>query len=122
MQKITGIGGFFFRAKDPEKLSKWYEKHFGINGIYNKEIWIQQTGPTVFAPFPHDTDYFGSKHQQAMINFRVEDLDKMVAALKADGVRVDEERNDESAGKIASVYDPEGNKIELWEPSSGMIK
>ncbi|MBA3723604.1 MAG: VOC family protein [Candidatus Levybacteria bacterium] len=117
MQKISGFGGYFFRAKDPEGLSKWYEKNFGINAMNSTEIWMQQAGPTVFAPFPQDTDYFASPLQQAMVNFRVNDLDAMLEQLKTNGVRIDEERIEDSVGKFASVYDPEGNKIELWEPT-----
>lgn len=117
MQKISGIGGIFFRAKDPEKLSKWYEKNFGINSMNSSSVWMQHAGPTVFAPFPQDTDYFGSKRQQAMLNFRVNDLDAMIKQLQENNVRVDEKREIEHYGHFASAYDPEGNKIELWEPS-----
>ncbi len=117
-QKITGFGGFFFRSKNPDKLSEWYEKNFGINSINSTEVWMQQSGPTVFAPFPEDTDYFGSPKQQAMLNFRVNDLDAMLAQLAENDVKIDEKRTEDSIGKFASVYDLEGNKIELWEPSS----
>lgn len=117
MQRVSGIGGFFFRAKDPEKLSEWYEKYLGINGMKSNEVWMQYPGPTVFAPFPEDTEYFGSKNQQSMINFRINDLDAMVEQLENAGINVDEKRIDEKYGKFASIYDPEGNKIELWEPA-----
>ncbi len=117
-QTITGFGGFFFRSKDPEKLSKWYEDNFGINAINSTEVWMQQSGPTVFAPFPEDTDYFGSMHQQAMLNFRVNNLEAMLDQLKENNVKIDEKRTEDSVGKFASVYDPEGNKIELWEPAA----
>jgi predicted enzyme related to lactoylglutathione lyase len=116
-QKISGIGGFFFRSKDPKKLGKWYEENFGINSEESNEVWMQNAGPTVFAPFHEDTDYFGSKKQQSMMNFRVNDLDAMLKQLKENDVRIDEERIEDSIGKFASVYDPEGNKIELWEPT-----
>ena len=78
--KVTGIGGVFFRAKDPAIVTDWYEKHLGINRME----WAQQQGPTVFAPFPADTDYFGSESQNFMINFRVDDLDGMLTLLKND--------------------------------------
>jgi glyoxylase I family protein len=115
MQKITGIGGIFFRAKDPEALSAWYEKHFGIPRGSKGETWEQQAGPTVFAAFKKDTDYFGRDDQQFMLNFRVADMDALLAELKENGVKIDEKKQEESFGKFAWVYDPEGNKIELWE-------
>lgn len=116
-QVISGFGGFFFKSKDPEKLSKWYEENFGINAINSTEVWMQKAGPTVFAPFPENTDYFGSQHQQSMLNFRVDDLEAMLKQLEENEVKIDEKRTEDSVGKFASVYDPEGNKIELWEPS-----
>jgi glyoxylase I family protein len=116
MQKITGIGGIFFRAQDPEGLSTWYDKNFGINSMASGEVWTQEAGVTVFSPFPADTDYFGRPDQQAMFNFRVEDLDAMLAQLKENGVRIDEQRMDEPYGRFAWCFDPENNKIELWQP------
>jgi catechol 2,3-dioxygenase-like lactoylglutathione lyase family enzyme len=113
---VTGIGGLFFRAKDSKALALWYEKHFGI-GTVEQGGWQQQAGPTVFAPFKEDTTYFGNPSQQFMLNLRVSDLDKLLEELKAAGVRIDPKSDDESYGKFAWVYDPEGNKIELWEPS-----
>lgn len=115
MQKISGIGGFFFRAKDPKKLSKWYEKNFGINSMESTEVWMQQSGPTVFVPVPKDAGSFGK--QQFMLNFRVNNLGAMLKQLEKNDVKIDERREEDSIGKFASVYDPEGNKIELWEPS-----
>lgn len=114
MQKITGIGGLFFRAKDPEALTKWYADNFGIVNDVNGEPWTQVGGMTVFQPFEKDSDYF-PKEQSVMWNFRVDDLDAMIEQLKANGVKVDEQRQDESYGKFAWCYDPEGNKIELWQ-------
>jgi predicted enzyme related to lactoylglutathione lyase len=114
MGKVTGIGGIFFRAKDTAGLGAWYKKHFGINSVGGTEVWQQEAGPTVFTPFKADTTYFG-QNQQFMINLRVEGLDELIEVLKADGVTV-EKHEDESYGKFAWVYDPEGNKIELWEP------
>ncbi len=116
---ITGIGGFFFRSKDPKSMGEWYEKYFGINSMKTGYIWKQEAGPTVFAPFPKDTDYFGDTQQQFMLNFRVSNLEELLADLKEAGVKIDEKRMEESFGKFAWVYDPEGNKIELWEPSEG---
>ena len=116
---VTGIGGIFFRAKDSEALNAWYTKFFGVNNInVNYEPWVQQQGPTVFALFPVDTDYFGGESQQFMLNFRTDDLDALVTQLKADKVSIVKEIEDqEGVGRFASIEDPEGNRIELWEPS-----
>jgi hypothetical protein len=86
MQHVTGIGGLFFRAKDPAGLGRWYKEHLGIEPVptdYGQKPWAQEAGPTVFAPFPHDTDYFGRAEQQWMLNLRVRDLDALVAQLRA---------------------------------------
>lgn len=117
MARITGFGGLFFRAKDQKALAEWYEKQLGIkaNGM---EYWAQEAGPIVLATFKQDTTYFGSDSQQFMMNFRVEGLDELIVQLKADGVRIDDNRMEESYGKFAWIYDPEGNKIELWEPAA----
>lgn len=119
MRHVTGIGGLFFRSKDPEGLGKWYEDNFGINSMMaeHADVWRQDAGPTVFAPFGKDTEYFGNPNQQFMMNFRVVDMDGFLEKLKASGTKIDENRMEDSIGKFAWVYDPEGNKIELWEPS-----
>ena len=117
MSNVTGFGGLFFRADDPDALSAWYEKHFNISSVQNG-LWIQKEGPTVFAPFKKDTNYFGSQEQQFMINLRVTDLDELLKELQAAGTRIDEKRQDEPYGRFAWVYDPEGNKIELWQPAA----
>src|SRR4051812_40133395 len=113
---VMGIGGLFFRSKDHKALAAWYQKYFGINSAETGYIWPQEAGPTVFSPFKEDTDYFGNKEQQFMINFRVSDLDKLLEELKAGGVEIAPERQDEGYGKFAWVFDPEGRKIELWQP------
>ncbi|MBB4612012.1 VOC family protein [Novosphingobium taihuense] len=108
---IQGIGGFFFRAKNPEALGKWYEEHLGIGAW-----WEQKAGPTVFQPFPADSDYF-SADRQAMLNLRVEGLDAMVAELEQSGIDVIRKAEwDGEYGRFARIHDPEGNPIELWEP------
>jgi glyoxylase I family protein len=120
MQKVNGLGGVFFRASDPVALSHWYEKHLGINGMRadGGEAWVQQEGPTVFAPFPADTDYFGG-NQAFMLNFRVSDLDAMLAQLEEHGIRpVKEVLEETGVGRFAWIEDPEGNRIELWEPAT----
>src|SRR5689334_10743293 len=115
-QSILGIGGVLIRAKDPAALTKWYDDNFGITAMSaaNPEPWHQAAGPTVFQPFPTDTDYFPA-HQQVMFNFRVADLDAMLEQLRANGVKIDDDRQEADFGKFAWVYDSEGNKIELWQ-------
>jgi glyoxylase I family protein len=118
--KVTGIGGVFFRAKDPEALKDWYQKNLGVFGMNDKyEPWEQQKGPTIFLPFAADTDYFGSKTQQFMINFRVNDIDGLLKGLKANKVKIVKEvEKQEGVGRFAHIQDPEGNRIELWEPEA----
>ncbi len=116
MQKITGIGGFLFRSKDPQALASWYEQNFGISSMYNGGVWQQEAGTTVFAPFKADSDYFPST-QDCMLNFRVSDMTAMLEQLAKNDVTIDDKKQEDSIGKFAWVYDPEGNKIELWEPS-----
>lgn len=116
MEKVTGIGGVFFRARDDGALAAWYARHLGID--IGDAVWLQQTGPTVFAPFKHDTDYFGRAEQQWMINFRVADLDAMIGQLRGAGIAVEtREEWDSEVGRFARIHDPEGNPIELWEPA-----
>jgi len=116
---VTGIGGIFFRAKEPETLAQWYKDHLGINRVppdYDQPSLSQQAGPTVFAPFARDTDYFGKVDQQWMINFRVQNLDEMVKQLQAAGIKVIVDPENYPNGRFARLHDPEGNPIELWEP------
>lgn len=115
---ITGIGGFFFRARDPDALAAWYRDNLGIDPVptsYQQQPWEQRQGPTVFAPFHHETDYFGDAGRQWMINFRVRDLDALVAALEARGVTVTVDPTVYPNGRFARLTDPEGNPIQLWE-------
>lgn len=117
MQKVAGIGGVFFRSKNPAALSRWYTKHLGID--IADAVWMQQGGPTVFSPFDHHTNYFGRSEQQWMLNFRVKDLNAMIAQLKKSGIgaEVRPEEWDSEVGRFARIHDPEGNPIELWEPA-----
>ena len=115
-QRVTGIGGFFFRARDPAGLAAWYEANLGISSTDTAWSWSQQAGPTVFAPFPTDTDYFGRLEQQTMLNFRVDDLDAMLEQLRAAGATVDDEVAEASYGRFGHAVDPEGNRFELWQP------
>jgi predicted enzyme related to lactoylglutathione lyase len=119
MEKVTGIGGFFFRAKDPKALGLWYEQHLGISTIptTNEEHgWQQEAGPTAFAPFPETSKYFGDAQKVWMLNLRVRDLDKMAAQLQAAGIAVKIDPQSYPYGRFARLHDPEGNPIELWQP------
>ena len=117
MERVTGIGGYFVRSKDPDTLMRWYVDHLGLTD-FNQSVWEQEAGPTVFAPFASDTDYFGRMDQQTMVNFRVRDLDAMLAQLRAAGADVaDETQMMDGIGRFGWVTDPEGNRIELWEPA-----
>ncbi len=119
MEKITGIGGFFFRAEDPQKLSAWYELHFGIQPAPDDEeepVWQQKAGSTVFAPFPKKSHYFGRPDKNWCINFRVRDLDAMVEQLEDAGIEVEVDPEYYPNGRFARLTDPEGNPVELWQP------
>jgi glyoxylase I family protein len=119
---VTGIGGFFFRANDPSAMNQWYKENLGIDLVpsdYNQKPWSQEAGPTVFAAFPKDTEYFGNKNQSWMINFRVGNLDAMVTQLRASGIDVTVDPETHPNGRFARLHDPEGNPIELWEPKDG---
>jgi len=119
MEKVTGIGGFFFRADDTDGLAKWYEDNFGINRVpdnYDDPAWRTEAGTTVFAPFKKDTEYFGDPAKQFMLNFRVRDIDAMAAQLRGNGVEVEIDPETYPNGRFAQLKDPEGNPIQLWEP------
>jgi len=120
MEKVTGIGGFFFRAKDPKALALWYQQHLGILTIPTSDgetSWQQESGATAFAPFPETSKYFGDASKVWMLNFRVRDLDKMAAQLQAAGIEVKIDPESQSYGRFGRLHDPEGNPIELWQPT-----
>ncbi len=119
-ERVLGIGGLFFRSGNPKELTDWYQHHLGIDPTptdYGQKVWQQAAGPSVFAPFAHDSDYFGRPDQEWMVNFRVRDLDAMVAQLRAAGIPVDVDTQNYPNGRFARLHDPDGNPIELWEPA-----
>ena len=121
-EKVTGIGGLFFRAPDPAATADWYEKNLGIDPVPTTEggkSWQQEAGATAFAPFPTDTGYFGKDHQrQFMLNFRVANLDKLAAQLQAAGIPVKTDPTTYPNGRFARIHDLNGNPVELWEPAA----
>ena len=124
MERVNGIGGVFFKARDPKKLAAWYRDHLGIQskGGYADFAWREKDNPdrvgrTVWALFPTNTSYFGSSAAPMMINYRVANLERMLAQLRGAGVAV-EKVQDTNYGRFAWITDPEGNRIELWEPKS----
>jgi glyoxylase I family protein len=120
MEKVTGIGGLFFRAHDPTALGHWYQQHLGVSltpTSYDAPVWQQEAGPTVFSPFPQTSDYFGDAQKVWMVNFRVRDLDKMAAQLRTAGIAVKIDPQSYPNGRFARLHDPEGNPIELWQPA-----
>ena len=119
MERVTGIGGLFFRSRDPNSLAIRYEEHLGISLVpksYEESPWTQAAGPTVFAPFDANTDYFGKESQMWMVNFRVKNLEAIVEQLQDSGIEVKVDVEKYPNGKFARLHDPEGNPIELWEP------
>jgi glyoxylase I family protein len=115
MEKVTGIGGFFFRAKDPKALGLWYEQHLGIS-THEETGWQQEAGTTAFTPFAETSNYFGDPQKVWMLNFRVRDLDKMAAQLQVAGIAIKIDPQSYPFGRFARLHDPEGNPIELWQP------
>ena len=114
MVGVVGVGGVFWRADDPQGLRAWYAEALGIVDPPG-EVWRQEAGPTVLAPFPRDSEHFGLD-QQFMVNFRVRNLTDLLAQLRDRGVEIIREERDE-IGEFAWVVDPEGNRIELWQPA-----
>jgi predicted enzyme related to lactoylglutathione lyase len=120
MAKAVGVGGVFLKARDPKALGKWYAEHLGIPDQGGGSLGFdgpESAGMTVFAHFPVETKYFGEGTQQVMVNFRVDDLDELLKRLEAAGVRIDPKRDDHEYGRFAWIWDPEGNRVELWQPA-----
>jgi predicted enzyme related to lactoylglutathione lyase len=115
MERVMGIGGVFLRAKDPAALGRWYADALGL-AADEHGMWSPGTEPAVFATFDTETDYLGSREQRIMLNFRVADLDAMLAQLRGLGAAVDDEVQEmEGVGRFGWVIDPEGNRVELWQ-------
>jgi predicted enzyme related to lactoylglutathione lyase len=122
MAKTVGVGGVFLKAQDPKAMAAWYAQHLGIPLTDDGSMVFdgpESMGMTVFAHFPASTKYFGDGPQQSMVNFRVDDLDALIDQLSKAGVRIDPKRDDYSYGRFAWIWDPEGNRIELWQPLGG---
>lgn len=127
MKHVLGIGGIFFKAQDPDKLTEWYRKHFDLDvqdfggvmfyeGAKPESASATSQTYTTWSPFPADTDYFAPSEKPFMINFRVADLEGLLAKLRAEGVTVDNRTDKSEFGYFGWVMDPEGNRLELWEP------
>ncbi len=125
MARVTGIGGFFFRARDPDALNRWYGEHFGVVMLesrgYEDAGWFQDRGETVFAAFSPGSDAFGAADKSWKVNFRVDDLDALVARLRAASIAVEPHAEPYPNGRFAELEDPEGNRIQLWEPNAAAI-
>jgi predicted enzyme related to lactoylglutathione lyase len=122
MEQVTGIGGVFFKAKEPQRMAAWYQQHLGIQAndgsmdfTWREKDHPERIGRTVWAIFPAESDYFGQSSSSLMINYRVANLDRMLKQLRAAGVKI-EKVEDFDYGRFAWIMDPEGNRIELWEP------
>lgn len=125
--RVTGLGGFFFKTEDPKGLKNWYGKHLGLPvDDYGCTFWWKDKEgndcSTQWSPFAKDTTYFQPSEKQYMMNFRVENLVELLTVLKEEGVTVVGEIEEYSYGKFGWILDPEGNKIELWEPIDAAFK
>src|SRR4051794_33551394 len=120
MARVTGLGGFFFKARDPQTLAAWYQKHLGLaitdfgGAMFPEDE--KRPGFTLWTPFKAETKYFQPSAKDFMINFRVDDLDGLLQQLRSEGVQVDEDVQDTEYGKFGWIMDPEGNRVELWQP------
>jgi predicted enzyme related to lactoylglutathione lyase len=123
VQRVTGLGGVFIKCKNPDAMYDWYEKHLGVPREYGAVSFKwrdieepEKTGMTMWSLFPENTKYFEPSRSPFMMNFRVENLEQLLAALRAEGVQVDDKVESHEYGKFGWIMDPEGNRIELWEP------
>jgi predicted enzyme related to lactoylglutathione lyase len=124
MARVTGIGGVFLKAQKPDLLAAWYQEHLGMtpspwSGVefeWREKDAPETLGKTVWSLFPVSTEHFGPGPQQAMINYRVDDLNGLIRILEEKGVEIDLRQEDDEYGRFAWIIDPEGNRVELWEP------
>jgi catechol 2,3-dioxygenase-like lactoylglutathione lyase family enzyme len=117
MRRVTGIGGIFFKSRNPEKLYQWYERHLGLKRkAGDAVVFGSKTRMTVWSLFPKNTTHFHPSRASFMINYRVVDLDRLLELLGEEDVKIDEHREDSEYRRFAWIMDPEGNRIELWEP------
>lgn len=125
MKRVTGIGGIFFKSKDPKALGEWYKTHLGLDvadwggAAFRWGGADSPSGTTIWSPFKADTSYFAPSEASFMINYRVEDLHALLAVLRAEGCNVVDKVDESEYGKFGWVIDPDGNKIELWQPPEG---
>ena len=123
MERVTGIGGVFFKANDPARLAAWYRDQLGFVLEDSQDAVVvfrwREPGTTTWSAFQRDTDYLGSAASTGMINYRVESLERMLGQLRAAGVNVDDRVEDTEFGRFGWAVDPEGNRFELWEPPPG---
>lgn len=130
MKRVTGIGGIFFKCEDPKATGEWYRRHLGVpveewggwSFQWQDRDEPRRTGSTQWSPFPSSSKYFGASPKPFMFNFRVENLDAVLAALRAEGCAVDEKTDSSEYGKFGWVMDPDGVRIELWEPPASELK
>jgi len=125
MERVTGIGGFFFRAEDPGALARWYSEHLGVDPApesYEVSSWWQEAGPTVLAAMPSGSANSGETDRAWSINFRVADLDAMVDQLRRAGVEVVVDGTEYPNGRFAELHDPEGNGVQLWQPAGADLR
>jgi predicted enzyme related to lactoylglutathione lyase len=125
MKRVTGVGGFFFKSSNPKQTYEWYQEHLGINPLPDGSSALfqwrdaedpEKKGSTVWCAFPRDTKYFGPGSQEYMVNYRVENLDALLEALRSEGVEIDPKREEAEYGRFAWITGVDSNRIELWEP------
>jgi len=125
VSRVTGIGGFFFRARDPDALNRWYGEHLGVimleSRTYDDPGWFQDRGECVFSALDPDSKLPGPMDKAWCINFRVDDLDGMVGKLRGEGISVEPDLERYPNGRFAWLEDPEGNRIQLWEPNAAAL-
>ena len=124
MAGVIGFGGVFFKARDPQALRDWYARHLGIAmGDYGASFAedTARPGSTLWAPFPQETDYFAPSGKDFMLNFRVDDLDALLARLRSEGIEAAGEVQEDDNGRFGWIMDPEGTRIELWQPPSARM-